>query len=179
MLSKQLNNYGNEMSPLPVLPAWVFINNGSGSESGDCIIYLERIVNPYGFTGIEQGYIADAVNDLGGTPIVVPRITFKDRRRRHYGLSHHSITVLGKIMKTRSYIALPEFSIGHERIIQKQLEENDLLQRHNILRVETDILEEALEHYKLGVKTMGRGPTDDPEFFNTCSAAAIHANSLL
>ena len=134
---------------------------------------------PYGFTGIEQGYIADAVNDLEGTPIVVPRITFKDKRERHYGLSHHSITVLGKIMKTRSNIALPKFSIEQEEIIQKQLKENGLIQKHDIFRIETDILGEVLEHYKLEVRTMGRSLADDPEFFNTCSASAIYADSLL
>ncbi|HZJ76777.1 MAG TPA: DUF3866 family protein, partial [Oscillospiraceae bacterium] len=134
---------------------------------------------PYGFTGIEQGYIADAVNDLGGIPILVPRITFKDKRERHYGISHHSMTVLGKIMKTRSNIALPKFSIQQEKIIQKQLKENGLIHKHNIFRVETDILKDALEHYKLEVRTMGRSPADDPEFFNTCSASAIYADSLL
>ncbi len=129
---------------------------------------------PYGFTGVEQGYIADAVSDLGGIPIVVPRITFEDKRKRHYGLSHHSITVLGKIMKTKANIALPGFSGQYEKIIEKQLLENNLMEKHNIFRVEKDILEQALEHYKLKVSSMGRGLDDDPEFFATCSAPAIY-----
>lgn len=134
---------------------------------------------PYGFTGVEQGYIVDAVNDLGGIPIAVPRITFKDKRERHYGLSHHSITVLGKIMKTKSNIALPKFSTQQEKIIEKQLKENNLIQKHNIFKVEKNILEQVLEYYKLKVKSMGRSLNDDPEFFATCSAAAIYADSLL
>lgn len=133
---------------------------------------------PYGFTGIEQGYITDAVNDLGGIPIAVPRITFKDKRKRHYGLSHHSITVLGKIMKTKSNIALPEFSTQQEKIIEKQLKENNLMQKHNIFKIEKNILKQVLEHYKLKVKSMGRDLNDDPEFFATCSAAAMYVDSL-
>lgn len=134
---------------------------------------------PYGFTGIEQGYIVDAVNDLGGTSVAVPRVTFKDKRKRHYGLSHHSITVLGKIMKTRSNIAFPKFSAQQEKIIAKQLEENNLTQKHDIFRVETNILGQVLEYYKLKVKSMDRGLNDDPEFFNTCCAAAVYVHSLL
>ena len=134
---------------------------------------------PYGFTGVEQGYIVDATNDLGGTPIAVPRITFKDKRERHYGLSHHSITVLGKVMKTRSNVVLPRFLPQQERIIEKQLKENNLMQKHNILKIEKNILEQVLKHYKLEVKSMGRSLNDDPEFFATCSASAIYADFLL
>ncbi len=134
---------------------------------------------PYGFTGVEQGYIADVVNDLGGVSITVPRITFKDERERHYGLSHHSLTVLSKIMKTKSNIALPNFSLEHETIIMKQIKENNLMQKHNIFKVEKNILEQALDQYGLEVKSMGRDLKNDPEFFATCSAAAIYAISLL
>ena len=135
---------------------------------------------PYGFTGIEQGHIVDAVNDLGGTPFAVPRVTFKDKRKRHYGLSHHSITVLGKIMKTRSNVVFSKLSGQQEEIIERQLEENNLMQKHNIFRVEKNILKQVLEHYGLEVKSMGRSLDDDPEFFATCSASAIYvADSLL
>ena len=135
---------------------------------------------PYGFTGVEQGYIVDAVNDLGGTPFAVPRITFRDKRKRHYGLSHHSITVLGKIMKTRSNVVLPELSMQYEKIIERQLEENNLTHKHNIFKVEKNILKQVLEHYGLRVKSMGRSLDDDPEFFATCSAPAIYViDSLL
>jgi len=81
---------------------------------------------PYGFTGVEQGPIVDAVNDLGGLSIAVPRITFKDQRERHYGISHHSTTVLSKIMKTKSNIVLPYFSMEQDEIIQGQIKEYNL-----------------------------------------------------
>lgn len=133
---------------------------------------------PYGFTGVEQGHIIDVVNDLGGISIAVPRITFRDKRKRHHGLSHHSITVLGKITKTRSNIVLPQFSPQQAKVIEKQLKENDLTQKHNILKIEKNILKQVLEYYGLEVKTMGRDLNDDPEFFATCTAAAIYVASL-
>lgn len=136
----------------------------------------------YGFTGVEQGYMTDAVNDLGGCPISVPRITFQDKRERHYGLSHHSITVLNKIMKTKSNIPVPCFSIEQEEVIREQIKVNNIIHKHNIIRVKddiSDVLNKALNQYELEVKSMGRDLNDDPEFFNTCSAAAIYANSIL
>ena len=42
----------------------------------------------YGFTGIEQGPILDAVKKLGGIPISIPRVSFADQRDRHKGISH-------------------------------------------------------------------------------------------
>jgi hypothetical protein len=67
---------------------------------------------PFGFTGIEQAQIIDAVNALGGNPIVIPRIGFGDRRKRHWGVSHHTLTVLMKIAHTSSYVALPVTTMG-------------------------------------------------------------------
>lgn len=134
---------------------------------------------PFGFTGVEQGHIVDAVSDLGGRSVTVPRITFKDKRKRHYGLSHHSLTVLGKIMKTKTDIALPKLPVDQEKVIQGQLMEHGLTKKHNIFRIEDNILGEVLKHYNLEVKSMGRTFKDDPQFFTTCSAAAIYANNIL
>jgi len=134
---------------------------------------------PFGFTGVEQGYIVDAVNDLGGYSISVPRITFKDKRERHYGISHHSITVLSKIMKTKSNIPLPNFSIEQQSIIEKQIKEYNLIQKHNLIKIEQNILHKVLKQYELEVKSMGRNMEDDPEFFTTCSAAGIYAMNIL
>lgn len=133
----------------------------------------------YGFTGVEQGNIIDAVNDLGGLAISVPRISFADMRDRHLGISHHSITVLNKIAKTRCNIVLPTFSSKIEKRILKQIKEYDIDKKHNIISVNKNCLDEALEHYGLVVKSMGRNLENDREFFNTCSASAIFAVSYL
>ncbi len=131
----------------------------------------------YGFTGIEQAYMADAVNDLEGVPICVPRVTFKDKRKRHYGLSHHSLTVFKDIAKTRYNIVFPYL---HEQdFIKNQIKEGNLNKKHNIIYIEEDILSQVLKKYDLKVKSMGRSFIDDPEFFKTCSVASIYANYLL
>lgn len=134
---------------------------------------------PYGFTGIEQAHIIDAVKDLGGIPIAVPRISFKDKRKRHYGLSHHSLTVLNKIVKSRTNIPIPKLCPAQDRVIERQLKENNLRARHNIIKIRENVLNEGLKYYKLKVSSMGRGLRDDPQFFAGCSVAALYANDLL
>ncbi len=61
----------------------------------------------YGFSSIEQGEIVNAVNVLGGSAIAVARISFADPRPRHQGLSHHTITSLGRVALTKCILALP------------------------------------------------------------------------
>ena len=68
----------------------------------------------YGFTGIEQGPILDAVKKLGGMPISIPRISFADKRDRHQGISHHSITVLKEIVNVD--VHLPIFQYSSEKL---------------------------------------------------------------
>ena len=68
----------------------------------------------YGFSGMEQAYILEAVQRLGGRPIAIPRISFADPRTRHHGLSHHSRTVLGEITFATAWIGLPDW--GDERM---------------------------------------------------------------
>ena len=48
-----------------------------------------------GFSGMETGDHVNRVSALGGTPVYIPRISFADRRRRHFGVSHHTLTALG------------------------------------------------------------------------------------
>ena len=39
----------------------------------------------YGFSGIEQAYMLEAVERLGGKPVAIPRVSFADPRPRHHG----------------------------------------------------------------------------------------------
>jgi len=129
----------------------------------------------YGFTGIEQGYILDIVNDLGGTPIAVPRINFTDSRDRHYGISHHSLTIFSKVTKTKSNITIPLLEIDKKQYILNQIQDLGIQKKHNIIEVDAEILPQALKYFDLSVKTMGRGYYDDPAFFLACGAAALYS----
>lgn len=130
---------------------------------------------PYGFTGIEQGHILDVVNDLGGFSIAVPRISFSDPRERHYGISHHSLTIFSKITKRKCNIPIPLLPIEKKQCILNQIEDLKIQEKHNIIEVDAGILPEVLKYFNLFVKTMGRGYYDDPAFFLACGAAALYS----
>lgn len=125
----------------------------------------------YGFTGIEQGYIIDAVNSLGGCAIGIPRIGFGDKRFRHKGISHHSITVFREITKSKTFIPIFKLDDQKHKLVEAQLRNFDLYEKHNIIVEKENVLEKALNHFNLSVDTMGRNYYDDSSYFLTCSAA--------
>jgi hypothetical protein len=134
----------------------------------------------YGFTGVEQGEIINAVNTLGGRPLLIPRISFADKRERHLGISHHTITVLTKIAKTPCTVVLPEVTEDLQRIFAKQIKEHQLDTLHQVeSRNGQMVIDALINKYKLKVTTMGRGYQEEPEFFAACGAAGVKAVELL
>lgn len=126
----------------------------------------------YGFSGIEQGYIIDAVNNLGGVSFAIPRISFADKRKRHNGISHHTITVLSEITNTRTNLPLPILSNNFSKIIDMQLRDSNIINKHNIIYNRGEDVIKALKYYDLNIKTMGRSYNDDEAFFLTLGAVA-------
>lgn len=126
----------------------------------------------YGFTGIEQGEIINAVGVLGGTPIAIPRISFADPRDRHRGVSHHTLTALGRVALQPALVALPRLDPAAQRLLEVQLATAGIPDRHQVVIADGKPALEALEAYRLNVTTMGRGPAETPEFFLACGAAA-------
>jgi hypothetical protein len=133
----------------------------------------------YGFSGIEQGYIIDAVNTLGGNPIVVPRISFKDSRERHAGISHHTRTVLSEIAKTSAKVIIPILDEYRLSIINKQIESLNIDEKHNIVYEEGYNILDAMSKFKLNVTTMGRGYKEDKEYFLTLGAVGSYVAKML
>ncbi|MDD2574629.1 MAG: DUF3866 family protein [Bacillota bacterium] len=132
----------------------------------------------YGFSGVEQGYIIDGINTLGGLPVAMVRISFADGRVRHRGISHHSITVLGKIAKTRSLVPLPRLEAEKMEYIKKQIEDNSIEKKHTIVFNKGEKVFRAIEEYGLMTTTMGRGPEEDRDFFLSIGATADFYLSL-
>lgn len=130
----------------------------------------------YGFSGAEQAGIADAVSRLGGSAIVVPRLSFADSRARHQGISHHSLTVLSRLCCTRASVAIPLLQNG-ERMgkILQQLEERNINSLHNITYVDYDKFSDIYSKDYEELSTMGRDFFSDPEFFYACGASAYLA----
>jgi hypothetical protein len=127
----------------------------------------------YGFTGIEVAETIHCVASLGGLPIAIPRISFTDERSRHSGISHHSLTTLGKVTLASAVIPLP-FPLDEEQIIRDQMSGARWREKHVIVNVNitTGDVVEALRFYPYRITTMGRDFTKDFAFFQTISAAA-------
>lgn len=133
----------------------------------------------YGFTGTEQGNIIDAVTDLEGIPICVPRISFMDKRERHFGISHHTITVLSKISKTRSYIGIPKFMSEKETFIKRQIVKNNIDKKHDVVFSEFNDIIEILKKTDIKMSTMGRRLEDDMDYFLTVAVNGKIAESFI
>ncbi|MCR4426062.1 MAG: DUF3866 family protein [Firmicutes bacterium] len=134
----------------------------------------------YGFSGIEQGYMADAVNRLGGVPILVPRISRADPRPRHRGVSHHTLTVLRDVCCTPVRCVLP--SDGDREFIgalTTSLENAATEVGHELVFRPGRPALSLLSSRGIRVSTMGRSPEDDPEFFLAAGAGGVYAREFV
>jgi hypothetical protein len=134
----------------------------------------------YGWSGLEQGPIIDAVTTLGGRPLFIPRLSFADPRPRHQGLSHHSLTVLSEIAHTRAELILAQVDDDKQAYIQAQLKQHRLDQKHQIIIVpnQKEVLAN-IQHFKINLTTMGRTLAQDPDFFLTAGSAGYYCAQLL
>ncbi|WP_199873055.1 DUF3866 family protein [Inediibacterium massiliense] len=133
----------------------------------------------FGFTGVEQGNIIDAVNDLGGIPIAVPRMSFADQRKRHQGISHHTLTVLNTIAKTKAIVGLPKLEKEKSEYIKDQLKHTTILSKHKIVYEDCEEIYSILKHSNLNMRTMGRSFEEEKEYFITCGLCAKIALKIL
>ncbi|MGI6487206.1 MAG: DUF3866 family protein [Syntrophomonadaceae bacterium] len=133
----------------------------------------------WGFTGVEQGEILNAVDTLQGVPIAIPRISFSDKRARHRGLSHHTLTVLSQVCKVSCLVPLPRLESEMMEDIFAQITGENLWSRHRFALEDGGSVQKALEHYGLRVTTMGRGLDEDREFFLACGACAAAAGKMV
>jgi hypothetical protein len=128
----------------------------------------------YGFSGIEQGQIVDAINTLGGNAIIVPRISFNDPRERHIGISHHTRTVLSEIVKTTGTVVIPVLDDEKLKIINEQINMLKLDNKFDIVYENGDEILDAMNYFNLRTTTMGRGYHEDKEFFLTMGAVGSY-----
>lgn len=132
----------------------------------------------YGFTGIEQGYIIDAINNLGGMAVAVPRISFKDKRDRHWGISHHTITTLSQITNTSSNLILPYLEKDKQDFIINQVEKSGIKEKHNIIFENGEKIIMAMDEFNLKTTSMGRTIEDDIDYFTGLGAVGSYVASL-
>jgi hypothetical protein len=119
--------------------------------------------SPLGHGGLAAADAANAASALGGSPVLAVRVSERDARERHRGVSHHTRAVL-------------ELAIGRRAVGWPEgLEAPDWLAE----REEVDVSgwQEACEG--LPLEHMGRGRDDDPWFFASAFAAGKLARGKL
>jgi len=114
-----------------------------------------------GTTAVEAAAVLDAAAALGGDPILCVRASGADARDRHRGVSHHVTTVLD-LARARAAVAT---------VPGAPIERDD----HDVVVVDPVPVAEWLDARDLRVTSMGRGPADDPLFFDAASAAGTVA----
>jgi len=128
-----------------------------------------------GYSGIEQGAVLNAVSALNGIPIAAVRLHFADKRERHYGVSHHSLTSLGIAALAKSDVVIPKMSGDKRDYVLKQLQDNGISSKHRIIEIEADKTPEILKNKGLQVTTMGRTIDEEPDFFCAAAAAGVYS----
>lgn len=133
----------------------------------------------YGYTGLEQGQVINAVHTLQGQPVAVPRISFADPRERHYGLSHHTGTALGDVALARCTVPVPQLPEQKMQLLQQQLTDSGINTKHRVIPVDGEPALQALAETGIKVTTMGRTVEQDREFFLAAGAAGLYAAGLI
>src|SRR4051812_23271760 len=129
---------------------------------------------PWGFSGASAGEVCNAVSVLGGQPIGALRISDADARPRHRGVSHHSLTAFGRVALAGVTLIAPR---GLSSELGGQIEE-DLAgqpERNEVVWVDTDGLDDALQLSPVPLSTMGRGYPEERAYFLAAAAAGRYA----
>ncbi|HHU63192.1 MAG TPA: DUF3866 family protein [Clostridiales bacterium] len=134
----------------------------------------------YGFSGISLAEVINATNSLKGIPIYIPRISFCDARRRHYGISHHSVTLLRDIVYSPCIIPLPIINNRKKfGLLLKTIVPATIKKGHKLFVCSGKYIEKAMKLYDVNTTTMGRGIHEDKEFFVAIGSAAKYAIQVL
>ncbi|HEY2575577.1 MAG TPA: DUF3866 family protein [Streptosporangiaceae bacterium] len=131
----------------------------------------------WGFSGVACGEAVNAAAVLNGRPVASLRVSDADARQRHQGISHHSLTAYGRVALARADVPVPELPGALGALVQEQAA--PLAQRHNLVSVPVDGLQEALRACPVKLSTMGRGLDQDLAYFLAAAAAGRHAAALL
>lgn len=129
----------------------------------------------YGFSGIQLAEVIHAVSTLGGIPFLIPRISFGDQRPRHYGVSHHTISIINRFALCPALVTIPIFGDERDEILSRQMKTIEVGEKHIFIKGKVPDLSElaSLEKgYGLSFSTMGRNWQEDPAPFQTAWMAA-------
>lgn len=125
----------------------------------------------YGFSGLESAFHMEVAHRAGAVCFYIPRILFQDQRPRHFGLSHHSQTLLGELTEGPVEVVLPLAPRKTLQLLMRQAKEAGILLRHRVSLADGALIEEAMEGAGLSTDVMGRRMAEEPLFFRTIGAA--------
>lgn len=135
-----------------------------------------------GHSATEQAWIAQATAALGGRPLLVARLSAGDARARHYGLSHHTESVLGDLTLTPVLVPWPRAASLPRPPLAAALaawRRSRASARHLRVDVDLDSYWEDLRRTASRWSTMGRGVEPDPLPFAASAAAGVLAAFLM
>jgi hypothetical protein len=130
----------------------------------------------FGHGGVSQGEAINAAAAVGAVPVAALRLSFADGRARHHGVSHHSLTALGRVALARASVAVPALSPEQAAVLEGALADAGVWERHGRVDVGVRPLPDTRG---VRVRTMGRGPAEDPAFFAAAAAAGTVAAGML
>ncbi len=131
----------------------------------------------WGFSGVAAGEAINAAATLGGRPVAALRVSEADKRLRHYGVSHHSLTAYGRVAVHPAEIPVPLLPGALGKQVASQAA--SMSPPHHLVAIEVDHLEEALRTSPVELSTMGRSLESDGAAFLASAVAGRHAAALL
>ena len=133
----------------------------------------------WGATDVESAMCLNAAAILGGRPLAALRVSFTDTRDRHRGVSHHSLTALSRVAMVPVHVAVPAMEDeGHRGAVWAALRQAKLDERHQLVEVNGQPAMDMLTEHGIEPLSMGRGVTEDPEFFLAAGAAGVLAGRM-
>jgi Protein of unknown function (DUF3866) len=130
----------------------------------------------WGFSGVASGEAVNAAAVLRGRPVASLRISEADPRKRHRGISHHSLTAYGRVALARADVVLPD--LPGDFGARLRAEAAPLAAMHNLVLVSVAGLADVLRDCPVPLSTMGRGLDEDRAYFLAAAAAGRHAAGL-
>lgn len=131
---------------------------------------------PLGHTGLQQAEVANAAVSLEGRAVLPLRISLADPRPRHRGISHHTMMVATRAALGKLTAVMPAELAGHWPL-WRQLVGAGVHRRHSLVTVEgspgMDMLrdDEGWQRWRKLLRHMGRGISEDREYFLAAAAA--------
>ena len=141
----------------------------------------------WGFSGVAAGEALNAASVLGGRGVAALRVSTTDARARHVGVSHHSLTAVGRVALAPADVVVPV--VGDDVPVPGGADElraaldgarpTLAAGRHTLVDVPADAaLLAALRTSPVRLATMGRDLDADPWPFLAAAAAGVHAARL-